>query len=417
MSPPTPSSSTTTPLPDSDWSKRHKAISFRRLIAVKPHRNNTTNASTAIFTSLSASFPPTPTPRSYGGHVFAQAAWAATYTIPFGMNVHSMTGYFLEVGDTRYAFRYVVRRVRTGGIYAIRYIEAYQDAGEAIKGNGSGSVLCFVATIGFKRDESGKHQGLKPQRRDFDHQALPRDWLAQEYGAVLFRKLAFEDWPLCQGMDGLWNTSMSIEKWKQRGDAFPGLEMRKVDMSGYNPDPKSMPIGGAQGGDDGKAARSWRLLLLYRLIDDGEGLSGSIDKDKDKSKHKMGADDIINLHACAHLYASDRNSLFLPHRALGFQDTRGQTGSLSHTVNFHGHAKDWLMIDQQTGKAKEYVQEIWTSDSGADRVMHNSRLWDKTTGRIIASTVQDGMMRIPVKGPSTSGLVDGDAIMRREAKL
>lgn len=324
------------------------------------------------------------------------------------MHIHSITGYFLEVGDVRYAFRFVVRRVRTGGIYAIRYIEVYQDAGEATKGKGG--VLCFVGTAGFKRDESGKHAGKNPQRRSFEHQALPEDWLEKEYGKVLGRKQQFEDWPLCQGMDGLWNGSMTLEQWKQRGAAFPGLEMRKIDMSGYNTDAKTMAVGGVKGGDEGKAARTWRLLLIYRLIDDEEDQSGS-----GSDKHKTGADDVINLHACAHLYASDRNSLFLAQRALGFHDTRGQMGTLSHTVNFHGDAKNWVMVDEQSGKPKEYMQESWISNSGADRITHNSRLWDKATGRIIASTVQDGMMRLPVKTPT--GLIDGDAIVRRDAKL
>lgn len=327
------------------------------------------------------------------------------------MHLHSITGYFLELGDTRYAFRYVVRKVRTGGIYALRYVEVYQDAGEATKGANGKGVLCFASMVGFKRDEAGKHKPDskgRTQRRAFEHQELPKDWLEKEYGVVLAKKKRFEEWPVCQGMDGLWSDDMSVREWKQRGDAFPGLEMRKVDMRGYNPD--KVPMGGVVSGDDGSAAKKWRLLVLYRLVDDREDGTGEAAKQK-----KTGADDVINLHACAHLYASDRNSLFLAQRALGFQNVRGQMGSLSHTVNFHGYAKEWLMVDEQTGRPKEYIQESWISNSGADRVTHNSRLWDKQTGKIIASTVQDGMMRMPTG--NTQKIVDGDAIVRREAKL
>lgn len=410
MSPSSETVSVNTPLPDSNWLERDRPISFRRMIAVEPHLDNTTNSSTAVFTSISSSYPPTPVLRSYGGSVFAQAAWAAANTVPFGMHIHSMTGYFLEIGDVRYAFRYVVRKVRTGGVYAIRSVEVYQYAGAAAEGKPDGA-LCFVGTAGFKRDETGKHKGQNPQRRSFEHQAKPRDWLEKEYGEVLGKKHAFEEWPLCQGMDGLWTTKLNVAQWKQRGDAFPGLDMRKVDMRGYNADPRIISTGGAQGGDDGKAAREWTQLLLYRLLDDGEELS----RNQESSKNKTGGDDIINLHACAHIYASDRNSLFLAQRALGFHNTRGQMGTLSFTFNFHGHAKDWLMVDEKTGKPKEYVQENWVSNSGGDRVTLDSRLWDKASGRVIATTVQDGMMRIPTK--TTTEMVDGDAIVRREAKL
>ena len=58
-------------LPDSDWTKRTKPISFMRLMALKPVGNNT-------FESLSSGFPPTAIFRTYGGHVYAQAAWAAS---------------------------------------------------------------------------------------------------------------------------------------------------------------------------------------------------------------------------------------------------------------------------------------------------------------------------------------------------
>ena len=332
------------------------------------------------------------------------------------MVLHSMTGYFLEIGDTRYPFRYVVRVVRTGGIYAIRHVEVFQDAGEATKGSGK-PVLCFVAYVGFKRDESEKHagssgadgKGKKAQRRTFEHQALPRDYLKREYGGLLGKK-AFEQWPVVQGMDGLWSNEMSVEEWKQRGDAYPGLEMKKVDMRGYNP--RIVPAGGVMGGDGGDAARRWRLLQLYRLVEDERDAKLGAETEK---KMKTGADDVFNLHACAHLYASDRNSLFLAQRALGFQDVRGQMGSLSHTVNFHGYAKELVMVDERTGKPKEFVQEMWISDSGADRATYNSRLFEKESGRIIATSVQDGMMRIPTG--RTKEIIDGDAIVRRDMKL
>lgn len=387
-------------LEDSDWSKRDKAITFRKLMHLERH-----HLMADVFFSTSAAYPPSPTFRTYGGHVFAQAAWAAAHTVSYGLHVHSITGWFLLLGDTRYAFEYRVRRVRDGGIYALRIVEAYQDSDAA----DHGKTPTFMAVVSFKRDERNKHRpGAKGQRRNFEHQELPPDWLEQEYGELLKKKQKFEDWPVVQGMDGLWSPELTVDVWRKRGDGFPGLAMRKVNMDGYN----AKACAGARD-DGGESARRWRLLLLYRLITDAEEERITADK---RGKHrKNGADDVINLHACAHMYASDRNSLFLVQRATGFERSPGQVGSLSHTVNFHGHASDLLMVDESTGKPKEYVQESWTSSSGADRVTHNSRLWDKDTGRILASTVQDGMMRIH-HGKKT-GLIDYEALMRRESKL
>ncbi|KAK5085161.1 hypothetical protein LTR05_004440 [Lithohypha guttulata] len=391
-------------LTDSDWSKRHHAISLRKLMYLKtvPDKPDT-------FLSTSAAFPPTPAPRAYGGHVFAQSAWAAAHTVPFGLHVNSVTGYFLLIGNTHYAFEYRVRRVRDGGVYCLRQVEAFQNSKEG----DFGKTPVFIAFVSFKRDERGKHRpGARGQRKDFQHQELLPDYLMEEYSRVLGRKGRFEEWPLCQGMDGIFPAgAMSLEKWKQRGNAYPGLEMRKVDMTGYN----VKAVAGAID-DNGEAARKWRLLILYRIVlDEEEEMQHVKELAAEGKRKKTGADDVLNLHAIGHLYASDRNSLFLAQRALGFEKQLGQVGSLSHTVNFHTHASALSMVDTKVGRRKEYAQEAWCSNSGADRVCHNSRLWDVETGQILASTVQDGMMRMPVDW--NGEIIDGDAILRKDAKL
>lgn len=399
-------------LPDSDWSKRTEAISFRRLIHLTPHPSDRDT-----FTSTSAAYPPTPGPRSYGGHVIGQAAWAASHTVPYGLHVHSITGYFLSIGDTRFALRYRVRRLRDGGVYAIRVVEAFQVGGEGpADDDEAGQEAMFMCMMSFKRDESQYHvHGHQRQRWDFKHQALDSDWLKKEYGGQLGDR-HFEDFARCQGMDGLWPVgSMSVDEWKRRGDVFPGLEMRKVDMTGYN----GIPCRGGLA-DGGDVARRWRLLVLYRLIvDDNDDKSNDEISESgrtSKAQTKTGADDELNLHACAHIYASDRNSLFLAQRALGLELMTGHIGSLSHTVNFHGGAESLRMIAQDSARTrKEFVQESWVSSSGDDRVCHESRIWDRATGRILASTVQDGMMRIPVKQDFT--FIDRDIILQRKAKL
>ena len=98
-----------------------------------------------------------------------------------------------------------------------------------------------------------------------------------------------------------------------------------------------------------------------------------------------------NLHACAHLYASDRNSLCLISNAFGIGDAFTSMGSVSHSVIFHVSA-DQMMI--RNGRDEGwFCQEAWTERSGVGRASHNSKIWD-AAGRHIATTWQDGMIRM-----------------------
>jgi acyl-CoA thioesterase len=101
-----------------------------------------------------------------------------------------------------------------------------------------------------------------------------------------------------------------------------------------------------------------------------------------------------NLHACAHLYASDANSLFIISNALGFGDQVGKMGSLSHSVVFHVPTSELLFQghDEEGGKLEWWVQEAWTPTSGQGRGMHESQIWSPS-GRHVASTWQEGLIR------------------------
>jgi acyl-CoA thioesterase len=102
-----------------------------------------------------------------------------------------------------------------------------------------------------------------------------------------------------------------------------------------------------------------------------------------------------NLHACAHLYASDKNSLFLVSNALGFGDHVGTMGSLSHSVVFHVRIEELLFQEERTkgGEKGEWcIQEASTSRSGQGRGMHESKIWN-SRGVHVASTWQEGLVR------------------------
>lgn len=115
-----------------------------------------------------------------------------------------------------------------------------------------------------------------------------------------------------------------------------------------------------------------RQLLFYRVI-------GSLSENS-------------NLHACAHLYASDRNSLFIVANHLDVGDRFTHMASLSHTVVFHTPVEEFMMIDG-TGERIWFCKEDWTSRAGEGRGIHHSRMIGPG-GRHVASSWQEGLVRI-----------------------
>lgn len=199
--------------------------------------------------------------------------------------------------------------------------------------------ICFTSICSFKRDETSNTH----------HQAQIN--VEEKYSLVLMGKTPDEH-PQHPRIDSPWYHRYR-ERYGQAND-FPGLDMRRVDMSAFNESIKS-PI-------------DYRQLSYYRLIGD------------------IPADN-FNLHACAHLYASDRNSLYLVSNAAGFGDEVNVMGSLSHSVMFHVSSKDLVLREGEW-----WCQESWSSRSGGGRGMVESRIVGKE-GLHAASTWQDGLVR------------------------
>lgn len=298
--------------------------------------------------------------------------------------MQNVTGFFVLPGRVDVPFTYKVRKIRDGGVYCLRSIEAYQVPPEESSGSRSGSAKvridihvgqltpCFTATVSFKRSEDST------KYTHFQYQTPPisAGYLRNVYAKVISDQKP-EEQPIAPAADATWWTKgLDVGMWTEDGKDFPGLEIRKVDMGQFN-----------RGLGISERAGEWRQLLFYRLIKD---VCEETDDDETLT---------LNLHTCAHLYASDWNSLFLITHALGFQDQIVAMSSLSHTVIFHADPTKQLMCGQE-GKPIWCLQEAWTANGGLNRGCHESRLWrldEAGRDEIIATTKQDGMLRVPAE--------------------
>lgn len=278
----------------------------------------------------------------------------------------SVSGFFLLPGRLDVPFIYAVRHVRDGGNYCLRAVEVRQ------KGR-----VCFSSLCSFKRPEAQQH--------NLSHQP-PFSELEKRYESVLRGKRP-QDHPVAPGIDAPWYI-----QYVEAGDIqeldFPGVEVRKVDMGQYNLTDEVK-----------KNPHQYRQLQFYRFRGSPEEESKAVDELRQKSKGRDGEYD--NLFACAHLYASDKNSLFIISRALGQPDGWSHLASLSLTVIFHQHGDSLRMIDWDSGERKWFLEEFWTSRSGENRALHETRLW-AADGILLATAVQDALVNF--KEPADSKL-------------
>ncbi|WP_422747807.1 acyl-CoA thioesterase II [Mycobacterium sp. WMMD1722] len=90
--------------------------------------------------------------RTFGGHVAGQSLVSAVRTVDPKFLVHSLHGYFLRPGDARAPSVYIVERLRDGGSFVTRRVNAIQH-GETI----------FSMSASFQTDQSGiEHQDAMP---------------------------------------------------------------------------------------------------------------------------------------------------------------------------------------------------------------------------------------------------------------
>ena len=251
-------------------------------------------------------------------------------------------GNFLLPGSRTVPFVYKVNNLRDGRSYGTRFVSVTKEGNDDV---------VFTCTCSFKKAEGSI----------LDVQEHVDLW--QEYAPALKNKRP-EDFEEVPGMDVPWY--WKLRKETGHNDQFPGLESTKVDMTPYNAD---------------KHPLDRRSLMFYRPI-------GLLPSDP-------------NLHLVAHLYASDRNSLYIVTNHLDAGDLYTQMSSLVHTTIFHSSMESLAFrpsdeknspMDDKTGSGRWFCKEDFTSRAACGRVMFHSRVW-APDGTHVATEMQDGMVR------------------------
>lgn len=80
----------------------------------------------------------------YGGHIVAQALWAAAATVDPSMQPHSLRAYFIRRGDRNESVRYEVDRIRNGKSFSTRRVVARQS---------NGAILNMEASFQVREDQ------------------------------------------------------------------------------------------------------------------------------------------------------------------------------------------------------------------------------------------------------------------------
>jgi acyl-CoA thioesterase-2 len=118
--------------------------------------------------------------RTFGGQVAGQSLVSAVRTVDPRYQVHSLHGYFLRPGDANSPTVFLVERLRDGGSFCTRRVNAIQH-GETI----------FSMSASFQTDQSGiEHQDAMPVAPPQDD--LPALTATKAFDDAGFRQ--FEEW-------------------------------------------------------------------------------------------------------------------------------------------------------------------------------------------------------------------------------
>jgi acyl-CoA thioesterase II len=102
-----------------------------------------------------------------------------------------------------------------------------------------------------------------------------------------------------------------------------------------------------------------------------------------------------NLHAAAHMYHSDRESVWGILRQYELFDVMDAAASLSHTVIFHA-GPEKLRFRDDNGNKRWFYLETGSKRLSEGRALHKGKIYDQD-GNHVATTMQDGSLRLKFK--------------------
>jgi acyl-CoA thioesterase len=238
--------------------------------------------------------------------------------------------------------------VRDGGNYSVRRIDVSQGLER--------SKICFTAICSFKRPEE-KFLDLQPPKRD----------LLSEYSKLLDGKKVHE-LPLKSKFKDF---RAAYEKPEPSlTTIFPGMWTSILPFEKYHADQD--PI-------------DRKCLYIYSAVPQSES--------KDASVKATDTDDNPALWAAAHMFHSDRESIWSVVRQFELLDILRVASSLSHTVTFHGGPDVLRFYDKKTGKPRWFFLETSADRVSDGRVMHHGHIYDQD-GVLVATTIQDGAIKL-----------------------
>jgi acyl-CoA thioesterase-2 len=149
--------------------------------------------------------------RTFGGHVAGQSLVSAVRTVDPRYQVHSLHGYFLRPGDAKAPTVFLVERIRDGGSFSTRRVDAIQH-GETI----------FSMSASFQTDQSGiEHQDTMPAAPAPED--LPELMSMKAFDDAGFRQ--FEEWDVrvvpAQMLARLPGKASQQQVWFRHRDPLP----------------------------------------------------------------------------------------------------------------------------------------------------------------------------------------------------
>ncbi|KIW06380.1 acyl-CoA thioesterase II [Verruconis gallopava] len=289
-------------------------------------------------------------PRAFGGHVYAQAVYAASKTVAKGMMIHSVTGYFTMLGLADEPFTYEVSVVRTGKNYSVRNVNVTQE---------DDPTICFSCICSFKRSEPD----FMNVQEEHDVKETYAPLMGDKEPQDLDRNVSHLDWRQVPA-----DASPSITSF------FPGVLTSILPIE--------------------KLHRDRRYLDRTNLYFFSANTEPSADPD-------------YNLEACAHLFHSDRESIFAIIKSYELADVLEVASSLSHTVVFHVPGEQVSFHDRE-GRRRWFYQETQSKRISDGRALMEGRIYNRD-GVLIATMMQDGAFKLK---PMTEG-----EKVRRERRL